>query len=117
MGFNKKYNENDHNDDLPSVDADTGETIKEIKTKSSCYAVYDIFKAELGKYPLNWKVNKAQRTSAENLSKERGEDAIRNALKFYKEHQDDEFCPKISSPFDLDSKWTKLASFKKKNGL
>ena len=79
-------------------------------------AVEPVF-ALWGKYPANWKINKTQRAAAENLLNERGLDKIKSALKFYGENKDDVYCPEISSPYDLDSKWKKLLSFKKKNNL
>lgn len=76
--------------------------------------VYKVFLEVLGKLPANWKVNKTQLQCAENLFAERGLDKVRNALQFYKEHQEEEFCPQVSSPYDLDTKWTKLGEFKLK---
>ena len=73
--------------------------------------VYKLFN---NNYPLNWRVNKTQRQSAENLFKERGLEKIRRALAFYQENKDDEFCPDILSPYDLDSKWDKLLKYKLK---
>lgn len=79
--------------------------------------VFKIFKEEFGKYPLNWKTNRTQRTAAENLWNERGEVQIRKALRFHRENKDEPFCPTITSPWDLDSKWLKLANAnKKQNG-
>ena len=74
--------------------------------------VYNVFKDELGIAPLNWKTNKTQRQSAENLLTERGLDQIRKALQFYKEVKEEQFCPAILSPYDLDSKWHKLLKLK-----
>lgn len=116
MSWKKPYNENQHEEELPSV-GDDGEIEEEKpKAKSNCYEVYTLFEALLGKYPLNWRVNKTQRLSAENLYTERGIKTISNALEFYKEHKEKEYCPQISSPYDLDSKWTKLAELKRKYG-
>jgi hypothetical protein len=109
----KTYNENNHSDsDIPNIDLDTGETIKKPSTKKypNALKIYNLF----GKYPLNWKINKTQLQSAENLFKERGSEQIIKALEFYRENKDKEFCPTINSPYDLDSKWIKLLSFKKK---
>jgi len=76
--------------------------------------VYKVFQAELGKLPANWRINKTQLLSAENLYTERGIPAIENALRYYKENKEAEYIPFISSPFDLDSKWSKLANHKNK---
>lgn len=117
MGW-KQYNENAHSDDLPAIDAESGEEIKpKVKEKRHYNDVYKLFVAGLGKpIPANWLVNKTQMQCADNLYTERGIEKIENALRYYKEHKDDEFCPQITSPYDLDSKWTKLFSFKQKNG-
>lgn len=74
--------------------------------------VFTVFSEVIGKNPLNWRTNVTQRTCAENLYKERGLNGIRRALEFYIEHRGDKFCPKIHSPYDLDSKWSKLYEFK-----
>ncbi len=89
--------------------------IREKKINTS-EQVFNIFKEEINKYPLNWKTNKTQRLAAENLLQERGEDQIRKALRFFKKHKDEPFCPEVSTPWDLDSKWTKLLKFSKKYG-
>ena len=90
------------------------ETTKPKKFPPLAENVFNIFKQEIGKYPLNWKTNKTQRVAAENLWNERGEDQIRKALQFHSESKDEKFCPEINSPWDLDTKWTKLNGFKKK---
>lgn len=84
------------------------------KVKSEAESVFSIFLAEMGKHPLNWKTNRTIKQSAENLLKERGEDKIRKALRFYKEHKDLPFCPQIITPWDLDAKWDQLVEFKNK---
>jgi hypothetical protein len=37
---------------------------------------------------------------------------VKNALQFFKENQDKEFCPVIDSPVDLDRKYEKLSRYK-----
>lgn len=101
------------------VDYDSGE-LKPLggdkKPKRTYKEVYTVFEEVLKKKPpLNWMVNVTQQKAAENLMKERGLKAIKNALEFYKENEGQEFLPTITSPSDLDAKWTKLAMFKKKN--
>lgn len=77
--------------------------------------VYKVFLEVLGKLPANWKVNKTQLQCAENLFAERGLEKVRNALQFYKEHQEEEFCPQVSTPYDLDTKYANLSQFKTKH--
>jgi hypothetical protein len=99
-----------------SIDFDSGEEIKpKEKPKRHYKEVYTIFEEVLGKLPTNWFVNTTQQKCAENLFTERGLKAIKNALEFYKVNKDEEFCPLITQPSDLDSKWTKLAEYKKRS--
>ena len=117
MSWNK---ESDDIADEVIIDADGDGSLAEKKKPQTrkypnAMAVYQIFKRELGKLPANWKTNKTQLISAENLYEERGTKAIVNALRYYKQNKDAEFIPLISSPYDLDSKWSKLGTHKTKN--
>jgi hypothetical protein len=86
------------------------------KVKSTeALEVFAIFGEVTGKNPLNWRTNKTQRQSAENLFQERGLEQVRQALEFHRETKDEHFCPTIHTPYDLDSKWSKLFEFKKKH--
>ena len=107
----RTYNENESYQE-PELDLDTGEIIKKQPTKKypNALKVFSLF----GKYPLNWKISKTQLQAAENLFTERGSEQIIKALNFYKENKEEEFCPVINSPYDLDSKWAKLISYKKR---
>lgn len=67
-----------------------------------------------GKYPLNWKLNKSEIQAAKNLLEEHSLEGVKMALEFAAKHKDDPFCPEVSSPYSLDSKWGKLLAFKKK---
>ena len=108
----------DKNKEEKVVDYDSGEIVEPVKPQTKKYPnapkVYKVFQAELGKLPANWRINKTQLLSAENLYTERGIPAIENALRYYKENKEAEYIPFISSPFDLDSKWSKLANHKNK---
>ena len=102
----------------PVVDLDSGETINPVVKGKKKYPnrdeIYTIFK-EAGIPPKGiWYVSSTQMKCAENLSTERTTEQIKNALQFYKENQEAKYCPTIRSPFDLDSKWDKLTSFKKR---
>lgn len=123
MSWKKPYNENQHSDDEVVIDADSGEEVKpKEKEKKHYKEVYDIFEAILGKKPNNWLVNRTQMQCAENLYTERGVVQITKALQSYKEAKENltedilEFMPQITSPYDLDSKWSKLHQFIKKHG-
>lgn len=101
------------------VDYDSGEVKDTVPVSKKKYPnalqVYKVFLEVLGKLPANWKVNKTQLQCAENLFEERGLEKVRNALQFYKEHQEEEFCPQVSTPYDLDTKYTNLSQFKTKH--
>lgn len=101
------------------VDFDGDGSIKDeskpvLKKYPNAPAIRKIFQEVLGINPQSWKQHKPQLQSCENLFKERTPDKVRSALIFYKEHQGEEFCPVINSPYDLDAKWTKLGEFKLK---
>ena len=108
----KTYNENESYQE-PEFDLETGEIIKK-KTQTKKYPNAQSIFSLFGKYPANWKINKTQLQSAENLFLERGVVQILKAINFYKENKESEFCPVINSPYDLDSKWAKLIHFKSK---
>lgn len=109
-----RYSEDKHSDYEESIDLESGEYIEEEpKPKRTYPTVYAIFREITGKdNPLNWKVNKTQQTAAENLLKEHTENEIRAALTFVKNYKDQEYCPTVDSPYDLDSKWAKIKKFK-----
>lgn len=89
----------------------------EAPTKPASRAKYPNAKkvfALFGKYPKNWEMNKTQLKSAENLVEEKGLEKVEKVIQFFLENKDDTFCPQISSPYDLDSKWRKLFEYKKR---
>ena len=71
-----------------------------------------VFQEVLGKNPADWNKNVTVLQACENLYTERGVEKVRNALEFYRENKDREFCPVINSPVDLDRKYEKLSRFK-----
>jgi hypothetical protein len=117
----KNLSWNNKSDDFEEgvVDLDGDGSLAEIKkTPTRKYpnapAVRKVFQEVLGKNEPNWKLNKTQLQACENLYTGKGLDKLRNALEFYVDVKDQEFCPTIDSPYDLDSKYDKLARFKKK---
>jgi hypothetical protein len=113
-GFNKVGD--DYEEGYVDIDGSTSLVGEKKKKPSKNYPkVYAVF-ARYMNVPLNWTVNKTQQAAAENLYTERGIEKIERALQFHKEHKDIEYCPVITSPYDLDSKWSKLLAFKKKYG-
>lgn len=59
----------------------------------------------------NWIRNTTELIHAEMLW-DRGEDKVKGALRFAAKHKNEEFCPKIITPTDLERKWAKLAEYK-----
>jgi len=110
----------DHLEGVVDYDGD-GSLAEEKKPQTRKYpnapAIRKVFQEVLGKNPASWNKNKTVLQSCEDLFTERGVDKVRNALVFYKEHEDEEFCPAIDSPVDLLRKYEKLSRFStKKNG-
>lgn len=58
-----------------------------------------------------WKVNRPFCISAQNLYLTRGIADCREAIAFATKHKDENFCPKIYNPYDLDMKWDKLVAY------
>lgn len=67
-----------------------------------------------GSYPKNWERNTTELVAAENLFEERGLAEIENALSWYQDFKGREYCPDVSSPHGLDSKWAKFEKFVEK---
>lgn len=113
MGWNNKSD--DYEEGYVDLDGD-GLLKEEKKPQTRKYpnapAVRKVFQEILGKNPLDWNKNTTVLQACENLYTERGIEKIRNALEFYVENRDKEFCPVIDSPIDLDRKYTKLSRFK-----
>jgi len=115
MSFNKNKEE-----DIIDFDGD-GETQEAPRPQTKKYpnapTIRKIFQEVLGRNPAIWKMNKNQLQACENLYTERTPKSVRSALEYSKENSEEKYCPKISSPYDLDSKWTQLGEFKiKQNG-
>ena len=112
MSWNKKV---DDAEGVVDFDGDGSlKAEKKLQTKKypNAPVVQKVFQEVLGKNPANWKLNTTQLQACENLYTERTPERVRAALHYFQEVKDQEFCPMISSPYDLDSKWQKLADFK-----
>lgn len=90
----------------------TKEITTEVKKKAdTAYrGVFELW----GKYPLNWQTNRTEIQAAKNLLEEHSLEGVEKALTFAKRFKDDPFCPEVTTPYDLDSKWGKLLAFKNK---
>lgn len=62
-------------------------------------------------YSLVWTVNRQFCMAAENLFETRGIDDCKEALSFAEKHKDENFCPRVYNPLDLDMKWDKLVAY------
>lgn len=90
------------------------EIVSEVSEKKSTPKKYPHSKEVFGlwgSYPRNWELNTTQLRAAENLFEEQGIEEIKGALDYWKKHKDEDFCPQVPSPYDLDSKWLKLSAF------
>lgn len=123
---------------LPPVVKDVDTELNPILTKSTYYPatrfeiVKDSGKPEKrsnAKYPHSKEVfswfprpqkswesmkNVQEREYAEYLY-ERGETAVRKALAYCEAHADEEFCPKVSKPSDLEKKWLDISAYAKRS--
>jgi len=116
MSWNKTSE--DYEEGFVDLDGDTSLVEEEKKKAPKKYPnapqVRKVFQEVQGRNPANWRVNKNQLQACENLYTERGLEKVKLALEFYEDNKEKEYCPKINSPHDLDSKWTNLGEFKLK---
>lgn len=113
MSWNKQSE--DYEEGIVNIDSDMSlvvEKKKDTRKYPNAPAIRKIFQEVLGKNPADWNKNVTVLQACENLYTERGVEKVRNALEFYKENQDKEFCPVINSPVDLDRKYVNLSRFK-----
>jgi hypothetical protein len=105
-----------HNDDgewSSVVVDDWGEEVGATKKKKdTSYRV--IFSLLSLKYPSSWERNTSQIKAAKALLQERGVEQVERAISYYKRNASKPFIPEITTPYDLDTKWEKLLSFKNK---
>lgn len=85
---------------------------RKIKKDSEYLSVFQLW----GKYPLNWMANRTEIAAAKNMLDEHGLPDIERALTFAAKNKDEEMCPQILKPSDLDRKWVNLQAFRDKNG-
>lgn len=87
---------------------------KEEKPKKVSNAKYphskEVFSL-FGKFPLSWERDTTQLSSAEALYNERGIGEIENALAWFKDLKSRQFCPQVSTPRKLDTKWEDFEKF------
>jgi len=115
MAFNSTAD--DYEEGVVNMDGDIS-LAKKKKPRTAKYpnapTIRKIFQEVLGKNPATWKQHSTQLQACENLYTERGVTAIKNALEYFKENKADQFIVQITSPHDLDLKWSKLAAHKNK---
>lgn len=108
------YDENKQYDELPAIDADSGDFVDEPPERT---AKFPNAKEIFSLFPVRsdfWKVNTSIRGAAQRLFEQKGFDVVKRAMEFYNENKDEPFCPQIHSPKDLEEKWEKLKEFKNK---
>jgi len=101
--------ENDEN--YEAVDDEGNPLVVKQKADTTYKKLYQLW---WDKYPVNWNRNRTQISSAKNLLEEHGMEQVEKALTFWRKYKSDPFCPDISTPYDLDSKWDKLLQYKKR---
>lgn len=90
---------------------DWGEELSAKKKKDTSYR--KVFVAMGGpNYPLAWNTNRTEIQAAKNLLAERGLQKVKEAVKWWRQHKDEQFCPDLSTPYSLDNKWDKALNFK-----
>lgn len=102
------------NETLQIVEEDSSSRKKTVRVDEHLLEVFRVFSV---RYPKNWEANTTQRNAAQRLVDEHGIEQIKKAVEFYNANKDTEYCPNVNTPMKLDSKWTDLFDFKKKNGL
>ncbi len=106
-----RYNENQNSDSLDDVvDLDSGE-VRSTKKGNAQFPNADVIMKLFPNYQTSWKINRSFRIAAENVFKVRGLKDASDAMAFAVKFKDDEFCPKIDTPYDLDMKWDKLVAY------
>lgn len=79
--------------------------------------VYVVFKSTIGISNPMWTKNKTERIAAQTLFDDKGLEKVQKVLEFWLENKDDPFCPDVTSPYKLASKWEAMIMYRKKNGL
>lgn len=87
---------------------------EKVSAKKNKYPDADKVFVLWGDYPRTWIKNPNQRAAAQDLFEKRKIEGIKNALDWYADLKDRDFCPQIDSPYDLDSKWAKFEKFVEK---
>lgn len=64
-----------------------------------------------------WMFHRPQIDAAKRLLKMRGVKQVEAAMAFYREHEGEDKFYEIHTPYDLESKWSKIFYYKKKHGL
>lgn len=109
----KEYEEKEIQIDADYIEKDDKKKVKVISSQNKVKEIYSLFT----KYDFDmamFGINKTQRKAAETLYDEQELEQVDKALEFYSKRRKDEFCPDVSTPWDLASKWGKLLAYKEK---
>lgn len=114
---NNSESEDSQGDDIQSVAEEDTVPTRQLSKRGRTIAptkdaleVFALFKGDKS----GWGVNKTYRLSAQRLFDSHGVEKIRKALDFYEENKDEQYCPSIFNPFDLEMKWDRLRAFRDK---
>lgn len=109
----KEYEEKEIQIDEDYLEKEDKKEIKDISSQKKVKTIYELF----SKYDFDVSmlgINKSQRKAAETLFDTQELEQVEKAIEFYSKRKKDEFCPDVSTPWDLASKWTKLLAYKEK---
>jgi hypothetical protein len=92
-------------------DTDSDRTPKKTSRAEFPHAeeIFDLFTPR----DVSWTIDKTQRRHAEQLYA-RGIEKVKQALKFFYRHKDEEHCPQVFTPYLLNTKWLNLQAYANK---
>ena len=95
------------------IDIETGSDIDHTPPKRPYHEVFKEFE-KMGVNTKMWIKHKNQQDAADRLVEAKTLGIVKGAIKYYLEHKDEQFCPQVRSPYELEMKWDKLVAHKKK---
>ncbi|HEC30463.1 MAG TPA: hypothetical protein ENI66_00415 [Candidatus Yonathbacteria bacterium] len=112
-----RYSEKNSSDSFESViDLDSGDFVDEKPKSHAKYPNARTIFALFDHPEPGWKINTTELKSAELLYL-KGIKNVMGALRFFKDYRDEEMCPQIYKPSDLERKWKNLVHFRAKLGV
>ncbi len=97
------------------VDYDSGSPLNEPKPRTAKYPNARTVMRLFPNYEKHWNIKTPILQASERLFTDKGVERIVKALTFYAQNREQQMCPKIYTPIDLEDKWEKLLAFKNKS--